>query len=122
MLSVLALLWVEGVDDQGCDVVLAEGEVRLPPRTRIADDAIQLTDFVIDAGHLLALVLEIAEIDVRALPDQVVEDSPHARIPDALLFYTRHIKEQGRCRVGIATIDGILVGMEMGNGVLMICL
>jgi len=121
-LSVLALLWVEAVDDQGCDVVLTEGEVRLPPRTWIPDDAIQLADLVIDAGHLLAPDMEVAEVDVRALPDQVVEDSPNARIPDALLFYTCHIKEQGRCRVGIATIDGVLVGMEMGNGALRICL
>ena len=94
----------------------------LPPRTWIPDDAIQLADLAIDAGHLLAPDMEVAEIDVRTLPDQVVEDSPHARIPDALLFYTCHIKEQGRCRVGIATIDGVLVGMEMGNGVLRICL
>src|SRR5258708_19137666 len=65
-LSVLALLWVETVDDQGCDVVLAEGDVRLPPRTWIPDDAIQLTDLVIDAGHLLAPDMEVAEVDVCA--------------------------------------------------------
>ena len=32
--------------------------------------------------------MEVTEVDLRTLPDQVVEDSPNARIPDALLYYT----------------------------------
>jgi hypothetical protein len=85
--SILALLWIRGMDDQSCNVILVECEVRLPARTGISDDSIQFIGLVIGAGDLLAPDAEVTQFEMRAFPDQVVEDSPHARIPNALLFF-----------------------------------
>src|SRR5215467_13090738 len=121
-LSALALLWVGGMDDQLRDPVLLEGEVRSPSRTGIADDTVQFVRLVIGAGHLLALDVEVTQFEMRSPPDQVVQDSPHARIPNAFLFDQGRLQEQGRCRASIGAIDGILIGVQMGNKSLGICL
>lgn len=84
-MSVLALLWIRGMDDQGCDLTLAEVELRSSSRTGIPNDSIQFVDLVKGAGHLLALDAEVTQFEMRTLSDQVVEDSPHAGIRDALL-------------------------------------
>ena len=120
-MSILALLGIRGMDDQRRDLILLECELRLAPRTGIPDDSIQFVGLVIGAGDLLALDAEVTQVEMRALPDQVVEDSPHARILDAFLFDACRIKEQGRCRVSIGAIDGVLKDMEMGNEALRIC-
>ena len=93
-MSVLALLWIRGMDDQGCDLILAEVELRSSSRTGIPNDSIQFVDLVKGAGHLLALDAEVTQFEMRTLSDQVVEDSPHAGIRDALLFDACRIKEQ----------------------------
>ena len=121
-MSILALPCIKGMDDQRRDLILAEGEVRLAPRTGIPNDSIQFIGLVIGAGHLLALDAEVTQFEMRAFPDQIVEDSLHARRRDAFLFDACHIKEQGRCRVSIGSIDGVLIGVQLGNEALRICM
>src|SRR2546430_1871611 len=70
------------------------------------------------------LFQEEAEVPSGAgrLAAQVVEDSPQARVRDAFLFDACRIKEQGRCRVSIGSIDGVLIGVQLGNEALRICM
>jgi hypothetical protein len=90
--SLLALLWIRGMDDQRRDLVP------------------------------LALDAEVTQFEMGMLPDQVVEDSPYARIRGTFLFDAGRGKEQSRRRVSIGTIDGVLIGTKMENEALRICL